>query len=220
MARSALHAKCCAWIAGGGVPAPMSSVDRLPPSPQGPAHQHCSRGAGACRGTRNSVRGGICGMASRASLHEGSAADQSYHLAVWSSGMILASGARGPGLNSQNSPIGCVYLVSCSAAKLPAPAQSHPAGTSAAVRQRRWRQGPRDSARATGSSRGVEQAGPSRPARLWPLALPGELPRLLRGRCQRGSAPRFPTHLCRALGGKHEFIVFWGRRVEDVRQTV
>ena len=26
-------------------------------------------------------------------------------LAVWSSGMILALGARGPGLNSQNSPI-------------------------------------------------------------------------------------------------------------------
>ena len=26
------------------------------------------------------------------------------HLAVWSSGMILASGARGPGLNSQSSP--------------------------------------------------------------------------------------------------------------------
>ena len=25
-------------------------------------------------------------------------------LAVWSSGMILASGARGPGFNSQNSP--------------------------------------------------------------------------------------------------------------------
>jgi hypothetical protein len=28
-----------------------------------------------------------------------------FHLAVWSSGMILASGARGPGLNSQNSPV-------------------------------------------------------------------------------------------------------------------
>ena len=26
------------------------------------------------------------------------------HMAVWSSGMILASGARGPGFNSQNSP--------------------------------------------------------------------------------------------------------------------
>ena len=27
-----------------------------------------------------------------------------FQLAVWSSGMILASGARGPGFNSQNSP--------------------------------------------------------------------------------------------------------------------
>ena len=27
------------------------------------------------------------------------------HLAVWSSGMILAQGARGPGLKSQNSPL-------------------------------------------------------------------------------------------------------------------
>ena len=26
-------------------------------------------------------------------------------MAVWSSGMILASGARGPGFNSQNSPL-------------------------------------------------------------------------------------------------------------------
>ena len=29
----------------------------------------------------------------------------SYQLAVWSSGMILASGARGPGFNSHNSPL-------------------------------------------------------------------------------------------------------------------
>ena len=31
--------------------------------------------------------------------------DISFQLAVWSSGMILAQGARGPGLNSQNSPL-------------------------------------------------------------------------------------------------------------------
>ena len=30
--------------------------------------------------------------------------DEDISLAVWSSGMILASGARGPGFNSQNSP--------------------------------------------------------------------------------------------------------------------
>ena len=33
------------------------------------------------------------------------AATHHTQLAVWSSGMILASGARGPGLNSQNSPL-------------------------------------------------------------------------------------------------------------------
>ena len=31
-------------------------------------------------------------------------AEQLNQLAVWSSGMILASGARGPGFNSQNGP--------------------------------------------------------------------------------------------------------------------
>ena len=31
--------------------------------------------------------------------------DSLSQLAVWSSGMILAQGARGPGLNSQNSPM-------------------------------------------------------------------------------------------------------------------
>ena len=30
-----------------------------------------------------------------------------YQVAVWSSGMILASGVRGPGLNSQNNPCAC-----------------------------------------------------------------------------------------------------------------
>ena len=30
-------------------------------------------------------------------------------MAVWSSGMILAQGARGPGFNSQNSPLSSAY---------------------------------------------------------------------------------------------------------------
>ncbi len=32
------------------------------------------------------------------------------HLAVWSSGMILAQGARGPGFNSQNSPLRVLFV--------------------------------------------------------------------------------------------------------------
>ena len=35
-------------------------------------------------------------------------------LAVWSSGMILASGARDPGFNSQNSPV-AVVMQACNA---------------------------------------------------------------------------------------------------------
>ena len=35
----------------------------------------------------------------------------SVQLAVWSSGMILAQGARGPGFNSQNSPLGSLLTV-------------------------------------------------------------------------------------------------------------
>ena len=34
------------------------------------------------------------------------------HLAVWSSGMILASGARGPGFNSRTGPIRMLILSS------------------------------------------------------------------------------------------------------------
>ena len=39
------------------------------------------------------------------------------HLAVWSSGMILASGARGPGFNSQNSPVALVCPPSSSSSQ-------------------------------------------------------------------------------------------------------
>ena len=35
----------------------------------------------------------------------------SVHLAVWSSGMILAQGARGPGFNSQNSPLASLLTI-------------------------------------------------------------------------------------------------------------
>ena len=41
-------------------------------------------------------------------LHEACAFFQEFMMAVWSSGMILAQGARGPGFNSQNSP--CVLV--------------------------------------------------------------------------------------------------------------
>ena len=42
-------------------------------------------------------------LGSLAATHRGDS--RSFQLAVWSSGMILAQGARGPGFNSQNSPV-------------------------------------------------------------------------------------------------------------------
>ena len=38
-------------------------------------------------------------------LQGGAAPLIAQHMAAWSSGMILASGARGPGFNSQSSPM-------------------------------------------------------------------------------------------------------------------